>query len=835
MSMFKSILKSAVPHIIAVAVFAIVAIIYCQPALEGKVLQQSDVTQWKGMAQDALEYKAKYGTTPLWTKSMFGGMPTYQITGIPANAFTIGTLDLLFTLRLPEPIGLFFLASICFYILAQILGFNSILSVIGGLAYSYATYNPIIVTVGHMTKMHAIGYLPLFIGSVILLFKKRYLLGTLMVAISTALFVQANHLQITYYGIIIVFFLSVFYLIKWIKEKDFAHIGKTLALGLVAGALGLAVNAPMLVSTYEYGKQSIRGGSALITKDSKTTATGLNTDYALSYSMYISEPLVMMFPNLYGGSSDPNNVDPTTSKGIETLQQMQPQIAQQVQSFLNFYWGGIGGTSGPPYVGIVICFFAIIGLSVQKNEHRYWISAAIVFSILLAAGSYLLSFNSFMLEHLPFYNKFRAPSMIIVIPTLLLGVMSLYGMDALVKEISWKEVFNKYKVSFAVLLVLFVSVFYIYATSDFKSKDDKQKLVQWNNIVSAQIKDPAAAAQYITPANDIVNAVATDRKTMLEGDIFKAIIFLLIIAILLFLSFKKIINHTLVYIAIGIVTIFDLFQLDVKYLKPDHFIEQSENENAFALTPLDNALNKDTSDYRVLDVRNGISAAFNGGALIAYHHKTVGGYNPAKLSIYQDLIENQWYKFPNCMPTVNMLNTKYVISGNMATDTMPNNQACGNVWFVKGIRYEKDAASVMHALDNFNPKDTAIVEEKDKIASLSNISVDTAAHIKLLQNNNDEVAYTASTKKDQLAVFSEIYYPLGWKAYIDDKETPIVKVNYVLRAVVVPAGDHKIKFELKPASVVNSKQASSLASLLIWILLGYVGFYGFKKTKTAKV
>ena len=171
----------------------------------------------------------------------------------------------------------------------------------------------------------------------------------------------------------------------------------------------------------------------------------------------------------------------------------------------------------------------------------------------------------------------------------------------------------------------------------------------------------------------------------------------------------------------------------------------------------------------------------------------------------------------------------------MATDTMPNNQACGNVWFVKGIRYEKDAASVMHALDNFNPKDTAIVEEKDKIASLSNISVDTAAHIKLLQNNNDEVAYTASTKKDQLAVFSEIYYPLGWKAYIDDKETPIVKVNYVLRAVVVPAGDHKIKFELKPASVVNSKQASSLASLLIWILLGYVGFYGFKKTKTAKV
>ena len=829
--MFKTLLKSAIPHFIAVVIFAIVAIVYCQPALEGKVLQQSDVTQWKGMAQDALEYKAKYGTTPLWTKSMFGGMPTYQITGIPANAFTIGTLDLLFTLRLPEPIGLFFLASICFYILAQILGFNSILSIIGGLAYSYATYNPIIVTVGHMTKMHAIGYLPLFIGSIILLFNKRYLIGTLMVAISTALFVQANHLQITYYGLIIVFFLSVYYIVKWIKEKDFTHMYKTLALGILAGALGLAVNAPMLVSTYEYGKQSIRGGSALITKDSKTTATGLNTDYALSYSMFKSEPLVMMFPNLYGGSSDPNIVDPSTSKGIETLQQMQPQIAQQIQSFLNFYWGGIGGTSGPPYVGIVICFFAIIGLSVQKNEHRYWISSAIVFALLLSAGSYLLSFNSFMLEHLPFYNKFRAPSMIIVVPTLLLGVMALYGMDALVKENSWKEVFKKYKISFAVLFLIFVSVFYIYASSDFKSKEDNEKLMQWSNIVSAQIKDPAAAAQYITPANDLVNAVATDRKTMLEGDLFKAFIFLIIIAALLFLSFKKNINQTVTFIAFGVIAMFDLFQLDVKYLKPDHFVEQSENENAFTLTPLDNALNKDTSDYRVLDLRNGISAAFNGGALIAYHHKTVGGYNPAKLSIYQDLIENQWYKFPNCMPTVNMLNTKYVISGNLATDTIPNKEACGDVWFVKGIRYEKDAASVMHALDNFNPKDTAIIEEKDKIASLSGLSIDSNAHIKLLQNNNDEVTYTASSKKDQLAVFSEIYYPLGWKAYVDNKETPIVKVNYVLRGIVVPAGDHQIKFELKPASVATSKQASTFASFFIWALLGYAGFYWFKNNK----
>ena len=338
------------------------------------------------------------------------------------------------TLRLPEPIGLFFLASICFYFLAQVLGFNTIISIIGALGYSYATYNPIIISVGHMTKMHAIGYLPFFIGSILLLFKKKYLLGATLVAISTALFVQANHLQITYYGIIIVFFMSVYFLIQWIKAKQYKHILTSFGLALVAGALGIAVNAPMLISTYEYGKESIRGGSVLTTKDSKTTATGLNKDYALSYSIFKSEALVLMFPNIYGGSSDPNVIEPEKSKAIETLQQMQPQVAQQLQSYIQFYWGGIGFTSGPPYMGLIICLFAIMGFSVSSNQHRWWIAAAVSFSFLLAWGSFFESFNVFMLNHLPLYNKFRAPSMILIIPTLLLGIMSLYGMAAIVSE-----------------------------------------------------------------------------------------------------------------------------------------------------------------------------------------------------------------------------------------------------------------------------------------------------------------------------------------------------------------------------------------------------------------
>jgi hypothetical protein len=703
--------------------------------------------------------------------------------------------------------------------------------VIGALCYSYATYNPIIVSVGHITKMHAIAYLPFFIGSILLLFNKKYIAGTMLTAIATALFVQANHLQITYYGIIIVLFMSLYYLITWIKAKEYAHIVKSMALGLIAALIGLAVNAPMLISTYEYGKESIRGGSVLVGKDSKTTATGLNKDYALSYSLFKSEGLVMMFPNIYGGASDPNIIDPEKSKAIEVLQQMQPQVGQQLQSFVQFYWGGIGFTSGPPYVGIIICFFALMGLSAKNNPHRWWIASAVVISLMLAAGSYFESFNVFVLNHVPFYNKFRAPSMILVIPTLLLGVMAMYGMAAVVAEQDFKTFFNKYKPSFMVLGLVFATVLYIYFTSDFKGDTDKQRLAQWTGFVTSQIKDPQQSAAYITPANDLVNAIATDRKSMMESDLFKAVLFLLLVLALLFLAFKKIINQTIVLVGIGILSIVDLFQVNVKYLKQDHFVEATENENVFTLSPIDIALKADSSQYRVLDVRGGIQNAFNGGALVAYHHKTVGGYNPAKLSIYQDLIENQWYKFPNCIPTMNMLNTKYVISGNIATDTIANKGALGNAWFVKGVQFEKGPAEVMNQLSYFNPKDTAIVEEKDKIADLNELQFDSAAKIQLINNENDIVTYSSNASKKQLAVFSEIFYKLGWKAYIDEKESPIVKVNYVLRGLVVPAGTHAIRFEFKPTNIQSALLAAKTASWLLWLSIIGLGIFTLLQRK----
>ncbi len=827
--MIKQFLKANLIHFIAVALFALVSIIYCKPAIEGKVLQQSDISQWKGMAQDALTYRDQYGKTPLWTNSMFGGMPTYQITGIPGYSYSIGALDNLFTLKLPEPINLFFLASICFYFLAIVLGMNPIVGIVGGLCYSFATYNPIIIVVGHITKMHAIAYLPFFIGAILLIFKRKYILGGVLTALATALFVQANHLQITYYGTLIVFFMSLYHSIQWIIQKDFTHIYKTFVTALVAGMLGVAVNAPILVSTYEYGKESIRGGSLLTTKDSKTSSTGLNKDYALSYSMFKSEALVLMFPNIYGGGSDPNAIDPTKSKAVEALQQMQPQIGQQLQSFIQFYWGGIGFTAGPPYIGIIVCFFAFIGLFAKKNPHKWWIPAAIVFALMLAAGSYFQSFNYFMVDHLPFYNKFRAPSMILVIPTLLLGILALYGLQAVTEVDNFKNLLKQYKNSFILLVVLFAGVILFYVNSDFKSEGDSNLLKQ-----IALIQDPNQRAVFDGPAHELVNGLQQDRKTLIEGDITTALIYIGLIFILLFVYYKKIINQTIFIASIGVLAMVDLFQVNTKYLKSETYIEAAENENTFTESPIDIALKKDTSFYRVLDMRGGIQNAFNGGALVAYHHKTVGGYNPAKLSIYQDLIENQWYKFPNCLPVVNMMNTKYVITGNIATDTLSNPQALGNAWFVKGIEYKKGPAEVMSSLSSFNPKDTAIVEEKDKSAELTGISFDSTATIQLVNNKNDEVNYTSNSSQKQLAVFSEVYYKLGWKAYIDNVETPIYKANYVLRSLVVPAGKHDIRFEFKPTSVNAAQKASIFASALLWlVVLGGLFQWIRKNTKQA--
>jgi hypothetical protein len=431
---------------------------------------------------------------------------------------------------------------------------------------------------------------------------------------------------------------------------------------------------------------------------------------------------------------------------------------------------------------------------------------------MLAAGSYFESFNLVILKYLPLYNKFRAPSMIIVVPTLLIGILALYGISATIKATNFKSFLQEHKIGWVSLGLVFFAVMALYFSSDFKSESEKQLMSQ-----IMQIQDPNQKAAFEAPARDLVNAIAEDRKGFIESDLTRTFIFIGIAFLFIFLYIKRTIQETIFIVAIGVLTLVDIFQINVQYLKPSQYVDASENENVFVLTALDNALLKDKSNYRIIDIRRGVQTAFNEGAIMAYHHKLVGGYNPAKLSIYQDLIENQWYNFPNCLPTLNMMNTKYIITGNMASDTIPNPDALGNAWFVKGIEFKKGPRAVIDHLSNFNPKDTAVMDEQDKIEALNGLQVDSSATIQLVDNKNDEVNYAAKSNAKQLAVFSEIYYKDGWKAYVDEKETPIVKVNYVLRGLVVPAGDHKIRFEFKPDSIANTQKLAGVASILLWL------------------
>lgn len=823
--------KQWLPHVIAIVVFLVVAVIYCKPTLEGKVLQQMDVTQWKGMAQNSFEYKAKHGEFPLWSNSIFGGMPAFQITSVGTNPVSIVYVNNILTLNLPKPISFFFLACVLFYFLSQVLKVNPYIGIFGALSYAYATYNPVIISVGHDTKMMAIAYLPAFIASLLLLYERKYLWGAALTALFTGLLISANHLQITYYALLLAVIISIFYGVRWIREKDFKHLFFSLGIVVGAGLLGVAANAVTLVTTYEYSKKTIRGGSGLSDDKGSPAKTGLNKDYAFSYSVFKTEPLVMMFPKLYGGSSSKLEIAEEKSKAIEALQQMPGQLGQSIQGFLQFYWGGIDGvgTSGPPYIGAIVCFLALIGFVVLDSKYKWWILTACILTFMMSWGKYFEGFNTVLLNLLPLYNKFRAPSMILVIPTFLLGVMSILTLDKILTEPDHASMFKKYKKGLIVVAAVFAMALLVYVTGDFSGIADKELL---RNV--AAVQDPQQRAGLEEPVKAFIKGLKDDRQSMFLGDLLRTLLFVIVAGASVWLFLKSKIKAAVVIAVIGIFGLIDLMNIDVKYLNAENYQDSGEYENVFKPTAADELILKDTGYYRVLDLSQGIRNAFNAGSQSAYFHKSVGGYHPAKLSIYQDLIDSQLYNFPNCMPVLAMLNTKYIIippqQDNQRVSVQQNPGALGAAWFVKAVDYKKGTNEVMRALTMFNPKDTAIVDETDRSKITLN-NTDSAAAVKLLYNDNDILEYTASSKTGGFAVFSEIYYEDGWVATVDGKETPIVRTNYVLRGLQLPAGDHKIKFEFKPVSFINSNKAAIGSSALIWILLIVAIVSSFRKRK----
>ncbi len=824
--------KKIIPHAIAMVVFLVVALIYCKPTLEGKVLQQNDVTQWKGMAQNSFEYEKKHGHFPLWSNGMFSGMPGFQITGVGSNPISIIYAANIITLNLPKPISFFFLACICFYFLSQVLKVNPYIGIFGALSYAYATYSSVIISVGHDTKMQAIAYLPAFIGSLLVLYDKRYLWGAALTALFTGLLVSANHLQITYYAFLIAIIMSISFGYRWIKEKEYKRLFSSAGIAIGAAILGIMVNGVLLFATYDYSKRTIRGGSQLAEdKKGNVTKTGLSKDYAMSYSMYKTEPLVLMFPRIYGGSSDKLEIAEDKSKAIEALQQMPQQLSQQIQGYMQFYWGGIGGTSGPPYLGAIVCFLALIGFVLLDGKHKWWILTACILTVMMSWGKYFEGFNTLVLNYLPMYNKFRAPSMILVVPTVLLSMLSVLSLNNLLSEENRDLFFTKYKKVLLVVGSIFIVALLVYFTADFTGEGDKVLLQQINSISDAQQK-----ATIEPPIRAFLSGIKEDRQTLFMGDLLRSFLFILVAAVAIFAYLKRKLNAITVTLIVGIFAFIDVMAINVKYLNADNFQENTDYENTFKPREVDVQILTDTGYYRVLDVSQGINAAFNAGALNSYFHKSIGGYHPAKLSIYQDLIEKQLYNFPSCLPVIDMLNTKYIITSSQQNGqklmAQPNPEALGACWFVKAIDFKKSPAEVMNALTNFNPKDTAIIEET-LIANLAASSKkDSSSFIKMRYNDNDIIAYHSSSLNPEFAVFSEIYYDAGWVATIDGKESPIIRTNYVLRGLQIPAGKHEIIFEFKPSTITNSNKAAIGASAIIWLLLIWAFIFQFRKLKS---
>jgi len=818
--------KKLIPHAIAVVIFLVIALIYCKPALEGKVVAQSDITQWKGAVQQSVEYaKTHNGVYPLWTNSMFGGMPTFQIA-YTSNNKVPWIAHQIISLGLPKPISFFFLASICFYFLCVVLGIRTVFGILGGLAFAYATYNPIIISVGHDTKMLSIAYMPALLASLILIYEKKYWLGAGLTALFTAVLITQNHLQIVYYLFLTVAIMTIFYLVRWIKNKEWRHIGMAMAFTLVAGLTGVLTNAVSLFSTYEYQKETIRGGRVGLADsiaNKENAKGGLTKDYALSYSMKITEPFVMMVPRMYGGSSDFDVVKQEESKAVEKLSANTPEIRQQAfeilqssqrQNLLSYYWGGMVkdtdiGTSGPPYVGVIICVLAILGMFVLDGKHKWWILTAIGLTIMMSWGSYFDAFNGFLYKHLPLYNKFRAPAIILVISQLLLPLLAVMCVNKIATTADKKTLLPSFKKGLIAVGATFGLLFIIYLTSDFMSSADSEFMTRVRT---------SGEPQGLQIFGGFFDGLVQDRKGLMMGDILRGLGFGAVALLLVFLSIRRTISDMVMGVLLTILVLIDSLTIDLKYLNHDNYQEKLDNEMFFTKTQADNELLADKSHYRVYNRSGG--AFFDG--ITSYYHNAFGGYHAAKLSIIQDLYENKIARQEPDKYVLNMLNIKYLIRKDRYQRTESyekNDSALGNCWLVKNIQYVKDAGAEMNALGNFNPKDTAVVQEAYRSSIPFEPAADSAANITLKDYDNDVLTYTFNAASNQFAVFSEIYYKSGWKAYIDGKEAPIVKVNYVLRGLAIPAGKHDIKFEFKPQGYYQGRSITSIFSIVLIVIL----------------
>ncbi|HKO78791.1 MAG TPA: hypothetical protein VJU78_00275, partial [Chitinophagaceae bacterium] len=618
--MKNNLVKKIVPHVIAVLIFLLVSVLFCKPVLEGNVLNQYDVLGWKGMAQNAFDYKEKHGHFPLWNTNAFSGMPNYQIAMDGKSA--LPNFNKIFSLGLPDPIHYFFVACICFYILCLSLGLRPVIGILGALAFAFSTYNPVILSAGHMTKMLAIAYMPLLLAGLILIYEKKYWLGLAVTTLGTVMEIGANHPQINYYFFLVAACVTIGYLVQWITKKEWKHLGIAMGVTAIAAITGIVASAFSFLIGTEYAKYTIRGGKSLsIEGDNvKTEKTkGLDTSYAFQYSFTKAEPLVALMPNAFGGSSS-NTLDENSNVVKKLTDNGVPEnSALQVAGSLPKYWGGLESTSGPAYIGAIVCILALIGFVVIKHPLRWGLLAASVFAILMSWGKFLPGFNVFLFESLPMYNKFRAPSMALVMLQLTLPVMMVLTVQQLFLADNSREYlkanFKKILYTIGGLIGLLAL---IYLVMDYSSSFDQRILSnKWDNSGTD------------TVGRTIVAGLKADRSGMFGGQLLRTLAYVILVLGALWLHMKNILKPFIITVILTAITFIDLFVIGKKYLSDENYVSKDEIQaQNFTKTAIDEQIlaDKDLS-YRVY---NSGSDRFSSSAFrVSAFHKAVGGYHPA--------------------------------------------------------------------------------------------------------------------------------------------------------------------------------------------------------------
>ena len=784
------------PYLLAIVSFAIVSLAYFHPVLEGKGLFQSDIAQFRGMSSEVKAHRELHGEEPYWTNRAFGGMPTYQLSTYYPHDY-IKKLDGLIRF-LPRPADYLFLYFLSFFVLLSVLKTEWRLALIGSLGFGLSTYLIIILGVGHNAKAHAIGYMPLVVAGILLVFRGRFLPGFVLTALAMALEINASHPQMTYYLLFCVLIFGIVHLVEAFREKELTDFIKKVAILAGAVLLSVGVNATSLLATREYAAESTRSASELtINPDGspREASTGLSKDYITEYSFALLETFDLFIPRFMGGSNSEN-----LGKDSHTYEYLKDKAGRkQALTFAEnapMYWGDQPIVAAPPYIGAVLIYLFLLGAFLIRGKLKNWLVAATVFSIVLSWGKNFGLVTNFFIDYVPLYNKFRAVSSIQVIAELCIPLLGILGLRAYLGEgHSKEEKFRAFKQATLVAggLALFFTAF------------------GSNLFAFESYRDPS----FENMLEGLSGVLVEDRRTIFFQDSLRTLIYVVIMASVLWLHLGEKIGRNAVLGSLLVVLLLDLVTVDRRYVNEEDFMPRQRLERPFELSPAKAEILKDKDHYRVINFM--VNPMNDGGT--SFFFNSVGGYHAAKPRRYQELFDFQIAR--NNIEVLNMLNTRYIIyPGEENRESVQlNEDANGNAWFVEEIRWADNADQEIRALDSLDTKRTAVVNrEFEGLLESFQPRKELGSGIQLTSYSANEMTYRSEAEFEQLAVFSEIYYGKGWKAYVDGEAVPHLRANYVLRALRVPAGKHEIVFRFEP-EVIEIGTRVTLASYALLLLV----------------